>query len=110
MPGIRVQLLQKPKVLVFLRTAARHLQCPLCLKATAKGRNQCHPGIKGCCLCPHEAGRQSLCNTPGIQSKAQMRLKWCQVLAVFFFPLTSCNAYDDEHQCPLLYVKGQHVA
>lgn len=57
---------------------------PLCLKATAKGRNWCHPGIKGCRSCPHKVGRQSLWNAPGIQSKAQMRLKWCQVLAVVF--------------------------
>lgn len=27
-----MQLLQEPKVLVFLRTAARHLQCPCVLK------------------------------------------------------------------------------
>lgn len=32
MLGIRMQLLQEPKVLVFLRTAARHLQCPCVLK------------------------------------------------------------------------------
>lgn len=84
MLGIRMQLLQEPKVLVFLRTAARHLQCPCVLKPQQRAGTGATRESKAAVLFPHKAGRQSLWNAPGIQSKAQMRLKWCQVLAVVF--------------------------
>lgn len=106
MLGIRMQLLQEPKVLVFLRTAARHLQCPCVLKpqqragtgATRESKAAVHAHTK-------QAGRAS----GTLQSKAPMRLKQCQSSCCGGFPLTSRSACD-KHQCPLLYAKGQHAA
>lgn len=55
----------------------------LCLKATAKGRSWCHPGSQRLPFVPAQRGQAEPLEYPRYQNRAQMGLKWCQVLVIF---------------------------
>lgn len=99
MLGIRMQLLQEPKVLVFLRTAARHLQCTCVLKPQQSAGAGATWGIKGCHSCLRRAR-----GSDGAKVVPSSYYRCCG-----FLLLTSHNAFD-KHQCHLLCVEGQHMA
>lgn len=111
MLGIRMQLLQEPKVLVFLRTAARHLQYTCVLKpqqrAGAGATRESKAAIRAYA---EQAGRASgitLVSKQGSDGTKAMPSPCYHCCG--FLPLTSRNTFN-KHQCQFLCVKGQCVA
>jgi len=108
---IKMQLLQDPRVLVFLRTAARPLQCTCVSKpqqrAGAGATRESKAAIR---VCAEQAGRALAVPTVSKQgsdgTKAVPSSCYC---CWVFLPLTSRRAFH-KGQRRLLRVKGQHMA
>lgn len=111
MLGIRTQLLQEPRVLVFLRSAASHLQGTCVSKPQQRaGAAATRESKAASCACAERAGRASAIppvSTRGSDgTKARPSSCCCRCV---FLPLTSGKAFH-KHQRHSLRVPGQHVA